>query len=51
MTDDASPSASTDDSASTNTDPTTRWAFNFFMGALGMALLGALWMLVQMALA
>jgi hypothetical protein len=34
---------------STNDDQTTRWAFNFFMGTLGFALLAGLWMLLQMA--
>ncbi|MEF8940136.1 MAG: hypothetical protein V5A22_09845 [Salinivenus sp.] len=31
-------------------DMSTRLAFNFFVGTLLLALLGALWMLVQMAL-
>ena len=31
-------------------DTSTRAAFTFFMGTLLLALLGALWMLIQMAL-
>lgn len=31
-------------------DTSTRVAFTFFMGTLLLALLGALWMLIQMAL-
>jgi len=34
---------------STTDDRTTQWAFNFFIGTLGFALLAGLWMLVQMA--
>lgn len=37
--------------SSTDEDKSTRWAFNFFISMLGVALLGALWMLVRMALA
>jgi len=37
--------------SSTDEDAFTRWAFNFFISMVGIALLGSLWMLVQMALA
>ncbi|MFB6274161.1 MAG: hypothetical protein ABEL51_14830 [Salinibacter sp.] len=30
-------------------DPSTRFAFNFLLGALGFALLSGLWMLIQTA--
>lgn len=43
----ADPSSSPDDSGE---DRSTRLAFNFFMGTLLLALLGALWMLIQVAL-
>jgi len=39
---------SSDDDA--GEDTSTRVAFTFFMGTLLLALLGALWMLIQMAL-
>lgn len=32
-------------------DPTTRWAFNFFVTVLGVALMAALWVLAEMAFA
>jgi hypothetical protein len=41
---------SQDSSSSTaDNDRSNRWAFYFFVGALGFSLLAALWMLVQTA--
>ena len=41
---------STAPSTSPNDDKTTRWAFYFLLSTLGIALLAALWVLVQTAL-